>query len=215
VIFKSGGNLEGVEADFARMLGRELGRPVEFVEMEWENQIPSLLGGRTDIIMSGMTVTQSRQVRIAFTDSYARVALAAVMRAADKSKYPTLNDLSWTQDNVGVIPGTTGDTYVQRNLPHAVRVEIPSPKNGAMELIRRRIDLFVHDGPVAMWLVSENEADLVGFPFLLEEQFLAWGVRRGDPGLLNAVNSVLAGWKRDGTVDRVVTRWMPWRKTAQ
>ncbi len=215
MIFESGGNLAGVEVEFALLLGKELGRPVEFVELAWEKQIPALLGGRTDIIMSNMSVTQARQVRIAFTDPYMKVALVAVMRAEDKGKYITWDDIAWTQANVGVIAGTTGDAFVQKNIPHAVRVEIPSPKDGAVQLIRRRIDLFVHDGPIAMWLVSENEADLAGFPAPLDEQQLAWGIRRDDPEFLAAVNGVLARWKQDGTVDGIVKRWMPWRKTAQ
>jgi polar amino acid transport system substrate-binding protein len=215
MIFKSGGNLTGVEADFARSLGEKLGRPVEFVELDWEKQIPRLLEGRTDIIMSGMAITQARQVRIAFTDHYMKVAIAAVMRTEDKGTYRSWEDIAWTQGNVGVIPGTTGDAFVQKNVSHAVRVEIPSPRDGAMQLIRKRIDLFVHDGPVGMWLVSENEADLAGFPSPLDEQYLAWGVRRDNPELLGAVNQILARWKVDGTVDNVVMRWMPWRKSAR
>jgi len=65
-----------------------------------------------------------------------------------------------------------------------------------------------------MWLVSENEAALVGFSAPLEEQLLGWGIRRDDQGFLAAVNGVLGRWKRDGTVDAIVTRWLPWRKTA-
>ena len=215
MIFKSGGNIAGVEADLARSLGEKLGRPVEFVEMDWEKQIPRLLEGRTDIIMSGMAITQARQVRIAFTDHYMKVAIAAVMRTEDKGTYRSWEDIAWTQGNVGVIPGTTGDAFVQKNVSHAVRVEIPSPRDGAMQLIRKRIDLFVHAGPVGMWLVSENEADLAGFPSPLDEQYLAWGVRRDNPELLGAVNQILARWKVDGTVDNVVIRWMPWRKSAR
>jgi polar amino acid transport system substrate-binding protein len=215
MIFRSGGSLAGVEADFARLLGEELGRPVEFVELDWDKQIPTLLDGRIDIIMSGMSVTPTRQVRIAFAEPYMTVALVAVMRAEDRGKYVTWDDLSGSQDNVGVIPGTTGDAFVQKHMSHAVRVSIPSPKDGAMQLTRRRIDLFVHDGPTGMWLVSENEAALAGFPAPLEEQPLAWGLRRDDQGLLAAVNSALARWRREGTLDRVVTRWLPWRKTAQ
>jgi ABC-type amino acid transport substrate-binding protein len=215
MIFKSPDGLMGLEADFARLLGRELGRPVEFVELEWDKQIPALLEGRTDIIMSNMTITAARQVRIVFTDAYVRVALVAVMRANDKAKFSTWDDILSTQGNVGVVPNTTGDAYVQRNMPYAVRVEVPTVKDAALQLERRRIDLLVHDGPVAMWMISENEADLVGFSSPLEEQDLGWGVRRGDQALLSTVNGVLAKWKRDGTLDNALDRWMPWRKARR
>ena len=55
MIFKLRKSLVGVEVDLAHALGRELGRPVEFVELPWDAQIPALLQGKTDIIMSAMT----------------------------------------------------------------------------------------------------------------------------------------------------------------
>jgi ABC-type amino acid transport substrate-binding protein len=40
-----------VEADLARRLAEELKRPIKFVGLSWEEQIP-LLEGKIDIIMS-------------------------------------------------------------------------------------------------------------------------------------------------------------------
>ena len=67
VIFKQAGKLAGVEVDFADLLSRELGRQVKFVELKRDDQISALLEGRTDIIMSGMSVTEPREIRIDFT----------------------------------------------------------------------------------------------------------------------------------------------------
>jgi ABC-type amino acid transport substrate-binding protein len=62
VIFRENSRIAGVEADFARAMGEALGRPVQFVEVGWEDQIPALMEGRTDIIMSGMSVTRAREL---------------------------------------------------------------------------------------------------------------------------------------------------------
>ena len=39
VIYKQGGQILGIEADFARKLGAALGRQVIFVEVPWDKQL--------------------------------------------------------------------------------------------------------------------------------------------------------------------------------
>jgi len=83
MIFLSGGWATGVEVDLARLLGQKLERPVQFIPVDWTDQIPALLAGKTDIIMSSMTITRPREVRINFTHPYFKSGLLAMMRAED------------------------------------------------------------------------------------------------------------------------------------
>src|SRR5205823_6813232 len=69
-VSRQGGGLAGLEVDFARELTGALGRSLELRELEWNELIPALEAGRIDLIMSGMTITRARQVRIAFTATY-------------------------------------------------------------------------------------------------------------------------------------------------
>src|SRR5262245_39798064 len=62
MVYKEAGKVTGVEVDFANALGAELNRPVKFVEVDWADQITALAEGRTDIIMSGMSITPARQL---------------------------------------------------------------------------------------------------------------------------------------------------------
>src|SRR5438128_7031685 len=78
--FRQGGELVGLDVDFARALAGALGRPLQLREVDWDDRIPTLLAGRTDVIMSGMTITPARQVRMAFSDPYLSSGLLAVVR---------------------------------------------------------------------------------------------------------------------------------------
>jgi ABC-type amino acid transport substrate-binding protein len=149
-------------------------------------------------------------VRINFTDPYLKIGLMAAIRAEDADKYDSLESIMTTYENVGVIPGTTGDVFVQRKFPHARRMAVSSAKYAALELKRRRIDVFVYDGPAIAWLVSENEADLAGVWEPFNTEYLAWGVRRDDQLLLQAANGILRKWKQDGTLRQVLERWLPY-----
>jgi len=212
IIFRQGGEMAGVEADLARMLGVRLGRPIHFVEVSWDQQIDTLMAGRTDIIMSGMSVTEARAVRIAFSDPYLEGGLMAAVRSEDARRFGSREALLQTDGVIGALDRTTGDVFVQRNFPNARRVTLSLASDGALALRRRTIDVFVHDGPSIAWLVSANEAELAGIWIPLNRENLAWGVRRDDPALLAQLNESLAAWKQDGTLNEVLVRWLPYLK---
>jgi|WetSurMetagenome_2_1015567.scaffolds.fasta_scaffold198452_1 ABC-type amino acid transport substrate-binding protein len=215
MIFKINDRITGLETDFAALLGDVLGREVTFVELPFTELINALMEGKIDIVMSGMTVTQARQVRVSFTDPYLKIGQVAMMRVQDASKYNSLMSIRQCNGAVGVIKGTTGEAYVRANFPQAapiVAVKDPSEAPGLLNF--RRIDLFVYDAPAIVWLVSENETTLKGFWEPLDDESLAWAVNRDDQALLKAANTALATWKKDGTVNQVVKKWLPYWKTS-
>jgi polar amino acid transport system substrate-binding protein len=211
LIFKLGDRITGVEADLALRLGQALGRRVAFVEVQWEDQIPALLASRTDIIMSGMSITDARKVRIAFTDAYLDGGLMAVMRKQDAARYSARDVLLDATTTVGVVGATTGEAFVRRSFPSTRVVVFTRPSDGALGLTRRTVDLFVHDAPVVAWLVSENETELALHRRLLTRESLAWGLRREDPDLAR-INGVLQSWKNDGSLLALLQKWMPYLK---
>jgi len=210
IIFKQDNTIAGVEADLANMLAKELKTRVQFIQLAWENQIPALLEGKTDIIMSGMSVTKAREIRIAFADPYLKSGLIAAMRAKDIKKYSSKEDLLKSSSTIAAVKDTTGHAFLERNFPNATRkTSFGKASDGAFELTRGSIDIFINDAPSIIWLVSENEADLAGFWEPLDEEYLAWGVRKDDEAFLMQLNSILRKWKQDGTLDSILHRWLP------
>jgi len=209
VVFKEADSIVGVESDLAHLMAGELGRPVKFVQLSWNEQIPSLIRGDIDIIMSGMSITDARKIRINFSDPYMKVGLGALIRHKDKAAYDTPEKIMASDARIGVEKGTTGDVFVQQDCPHARRTSYLHPADAARDLLNNRIDIFIHDSPSVYWLASENEADLTVVPTPFRKDELAWGLRRNDQQLLISVNEKLADWKADGTLTRVIERWIP------
>jgi ABC-type amino acid transport substrate-binding protein len=65
-VFKQAGKIVGLDADMAREFARFIGKTPRFVDLKWDDQINALLENRTDIIMSGMSITNMRRMSIAF-----------------------------------------------------------------------------------------------------------------------------------------------------
>ena len=202
--------LVGLEVDFARELAASLHRPLELVEVEWGDVLQSLLGGNTDVIMAGMTITPARQVAIAFSDPYLRSGLLAVVRREDAGRYRTPNAAFATRGAIGVVSGTTGERFVREQVPRAEINVYPTAPAAMLELRQRRVDVVVHDAPVGIWFVSRDEANLAAVLKLLDEEQLGWGMRRDDGALRAEVNATLARWRTDGTRERILARWLPY-----
>jgi len=213
VIFKTNEQITGLEADLARRLAAELRRPIEFVEVSWERQIPALLERKTNIIMSGMTITQARQVRIAFSQPYLTSGLMIAFTAENASKYTSLQNIMESFPAVGFVAGTTGEVYARDKFREGNRmIPVKSADEAALALKNRRIDIFVYDAPSVVWIVSENEAELKLLPELLNIEYLGWGLRRDDQELLVGVNALLSKWKNDGTLKETILKWLPYWK---
>lgn len=212
VVFRQADGWGGIEIDLAVRLADRLGRPLEVVPTRRDQLIPALLNNRYDIIMSGMTITDARKIRIDFSEPYLRSGLYALLRADDAKKYRRAADVINAHANVGVVVGTTGDTFLQREMRNAARWGVSKPSAAPFELGNHRIDLFIHDAPSVMWLASEHESELVALQAFLDTEYLGWGIRRSDSVLLQQVNSVLAEWKADGTLEQVLKHWLPYQK---
>jgi ABC-type amino acid transport substrate-binding protein len=210
LIYRQGEAIVGLEVDLARRLGQELKRPVNLVVLKWEEQIPALLENKTDIIMSGMSVTPAREVRIRFVEPYLKSGLVAAFRAEDTPKYTSREIILNSYAAVGAAKGTTGDVFLQRNFVTGTRkVVLPRAADAAYELKRRSIDLFLHDAPYILWMVSANEASLNALWEPFNQENLAWGVRKGDDAFFEQVDRVVKKWKSDGTLDALLAKWLP------
>src|SRR5207245_5151002 len=70
--FKQGGQLVGLEVDFARELASALGRPLDLVEIAWGDLIPAVPTRRADILMAAMTATRAHRAQIAVSAPHPR-----------------------------------------------------------------------------------------------------------------------------------------------
>ena len=216
MIFKNNGEIRGAEADLAIRLAKTLGREAQFIEQGWEQLIPALMDGKIDIIMSGMSITDARKARVPFAEPYLKIGLVTLMRAGDASKFNSLTSIRESFSTIGVVQGTTGEAFVRKNfLKSADIISFQKASEARYLLVNMRIDLFVHDAPSVVWLVSENEGILKGFWEPFDEEYLGWAVNPGEQDLLMKVNSILSNWKKDGTLKEILTRWLPYWKNFE
>jgi len=210
LIFRQGNKIVGLEADLARELAAYLGKSLRFVELKWDDQIPALLENRTDIIMSGMTITRLRKVRVAFALSYFESGQMALVRRKDAARYGTGLFSFTTSSAIGAIRDTTGEFYVETQFSSVKRKLYTNPDAAVKDLIKKEIDMFIHDAPMILYLASVNETrGLTDLFVRLTKEPLAWAVRKDDVALLESTNIFLRSFNETGELSKIVKYWIP------
>lgn len=210
VIFKQGGAVVGIEADYAKLLGEALGKEIRFVEVPWNKLIDSLEQNKIDIIMSGMTITKPRSIRINFSTPYMQSGLSGLFR---RDAYDPSGLLASTIINqnkrIGYVEGTTAEFFAMQRFPRAEKKSFSSPAAAVKALKNSKIEMFIYDAPIVWWLSAVNESELVAFIDVLNIEPLAWGVRKNNVVLLDQVNKLVAQWTKDGTSKKIAQNWIP------
>ena len=213
LIYKQNGKIIGLEADFAKALAKYLGKSLRFVELDWRDLIPALMANQIDIIMSGMTKTPIREVRIAFTARYLRSGQSALIRREDAARFSTGIFTLTTSSAIGVIKDTTGEYFVETHYGSVKKVLFRNSRAAVKALINKRIDMFIHDAPIIFYLASENETNgLTALFALLQEEDLAWAVRKDNKDLLNSANNFLTDSGHQEMIKEMIKYWIPFAK---
>jgi len=214
LIFKQNNKISGLEAEMALDLAEYLKKTAVFVEVPWEDQIPALMENRTDIIMSGMSVTPARQYSIAFSKPYFKAGLMLLAKNLQKYNYiknietVLVQSVTW---RVGVVKETTGESFTrEKNIGTKSITAFDDQEAAFNALVSGRIDVFIHDAPNVLMLAAQHQNDGVNpLPVMLNEEYLAWGLRKGDRKLIEAVNAFIDQARRQGTMQTTIKRWIP------
>ncbi|MCW7753676.1 transporter substrate-binding domain-containing protein [Desulfobotulus sp. H1] len=204
------GELMGFDVDLAYLLGDTMGVRVEFIPPSgsYATMLDDLKANRFDIIISGMTITPQRNLKIMFSDPYITVGQAILANNRHRNTIRNADDLNSTNYLVVYLEGTTGAAAVDRFLPRARRIAVSTQQEGVAMVREGRADAFVYDLPAFATLVAKEGKNVFHFidqPLTFEP--IGMGLRFTDHELLNLINNFTRQIQADGTYDTLYDRW--------
>lgn len=203
------GKFVGFDIDVAKEMAKAMGVKFVPVNTAWDGIIPSLLTGKFDIIMSGMTVTQERNLKVNFADPYIVIGQTILLSKKHEASVKSYKDLNDPKYVVTSKLGTTGEQAVKRKIPKCVYKSFETETEAFLEVVNGKADAYVYDQPNCVVLMAQQGVGKVVFldkPFTYEP--LAWAVKRGDPDFLNWLNNFLRQLKNDGRYDVFYNKWI-------
>lgn len=208
-VTRRAGTISGIELDLAAEVGKVLGVPVRIVDVPWDKLFDELGNRRIDVVMAGVTVTSERQTRFAFAEPYLRTGIVALVRAEDRERLGTRDAACNSKVTVGVVGNTTGERFVREKCPQVQVRVFETADDAVLEVANGKLDAVVGDGPVLGYLMSQQAVALEIVPTGNVNEQLAWMVRQDDTALKQALDGALETMRRDGTLQRVLQKWIP------
>ena len=213
------GEIIGFDVDMGKRMAKAMGVKLEIVSTAWDGIIPALLTGKFDVLMSGMTLTQQRNLTVNFATPYILIGQSILIKKELADTVKSYRDLNNAKYTVASKLGTTGEQATKRMIGNAKYISYETEQEGVMELVNGKIDAFVYDLPFNTIAVGQKG---VGKIVHLDEPFtkepLAWAIKRGDADFLNWLNNFMAQVKYDGVYDKIYKKWFQdsaWMKEIQ
>ncbi|YCH32236.1 ABC transporter substrate-binding protein [Erwinia sp. D4-22] len=202
------GKIEGFMPDVAAEVAKRQHLEVNFTAVPFPTLIQSVIAGKIDMIVAGMTPTPERAKRIAFSQPVTAFGAGLVVRDDNKKAYH-----SW-QDLKGEVVGTmAGTDYTQSLMQSGIAKEVKvydSPADMTRDLSLGRVAAGMNDYPILK--AQEKAGGLKGMHVVegyKPEQVspMAFGVKKGNEKLLADINSALTAMKADGSLQAIKNKW--------
>ena len=197
----------GFEVELMQAIGEKLGLTSVYLSpVKFDTIIPTIKqGGTADVGVSNFTITDERKQEIDFTDPYLDSNQGLVtLASSDKT---TQDDLNSTDVKVAVQAGTTGESWVEENLPNATLASLDDPVQALTGVQTGSFNAAVADLPVVQYLVNNSFTDCqVSIEIPTGEQY-GIVVSKSNPALTSAINDALAQLDEDGTLKDLKTKW--------
>ncbi|MDR3673215.1 MAG: transporter substrate-binding domain-containing protein [Holophaga sp.] len=200
--FVQNGKRTGFDIELIEAIAKTLGRPVQWVDIDFKGLIPGLIANRFDVAASGIYMTDERRKVVDFTDSYYSGGLVAIVRRDTKAiNQPA--DLAGKKVSVQV--GTKSVAYLKDTYPTVQRVEVEKNQEMFDLLLIGRVDAVVTGRPAAAEFAKAQPSVRVLDKALTTELY-GFALRKGDP-LTGQMNQALQKLRANGSYNALVTRW--------
>ena len=211
------GERTGSSVEFCKLMAKEMGVQIKFLDYDWDGLIPALLSKKADLLAADMTPTLKRAMKISFCDPY--MYTGSVVFTKKDSKLKNVDDcLALGKDlKVAVLLGSTGEQDARTFFPEA---EIKTYKGGGPLLIdavlKGHADVGVNDDSAVVGQLGNFPPDSAAIiSDQLSKSPLAFAVRYDSPDLREWINLFFLHVTLDGRHDKNMTYWvetLDWKK---
>lgn len=210
------GRLKGFNVDIAHALCAQMKRRCELQRFAWDDLIPALQQGRTDLILASMSITEERLQQVDFTRKYAQTpAFFFAREGAVNEVIVTPRRLRGKR--IGVQRETTYDRFLSaRYQSHASIVRYASAADTYQALQRGEVDLVLDDAVSGYFGFLQTPRG-AGFSrvgnAVIAPRFFGQGqgiaVRKGDDTLRDHLDQALLAILDNGLYRRIERRYFP------
>jgi ABC-type amino acid transport substrate-binding protein len=202
------GELMGLEIDLARGLAQTMGVKAEFVQKPFGDLLDAVAKGDVDMVMSGMSITPERNMKVAFVGPYHLSGKAILTKSSLLAAAQSAEEIDDSQLTLSALRGSTSARFVRAVFPDAKLTETDNHGEALALVIGDKAQAMVSDYEAALLGVMLNpKANLTMTSKPLTIEPIGIAVTPGDALLVNFLENTLGALELSGLLQALHMRW--------
>jgi polar amino acid transport system substrate-binding protein len=201
------GSLMGFDVDIANAMATAMGVKLTLVPMDFASLLPAVQRGDVDMVLSGLTMTARRNLKVAFVGPYLVSGMSLLTKSKTMAKLRKAEEINTASVKVAVLRDSTAEKFAQDSLPKAQMTLVDTLDDGVALVRQGKVDALIADHPFCLVSVYRygDELTTLQTPFTFEPLGIA--LPPNDPLLVNWTQNELAELDDSGSIYDMMYSW--------
>lgn len=203
------GELIGYEVDLAKGMAKAMGVRAKLQVIPFAELLPALQSGKIDLILSNMTITPTRNLKVAFVGPYFTSGKAFLTKIKTIALADEANDIDAKKTRLVALKGSTSQAFVEEAIPGATLVTADDYDEAVKMVLEDKVHAMVADYPICVVSVYRYpDKGLLSVVTTLTYEPIGVGVPAGDPLLVNWVENFMGIAEKTGLLEKLKETWL-------
>lgn len=207
VMATTDGSFEGINVDLATIVAKKLGRSgLKIIDQEWSGIFAGLNAKRYEFMIAPTTLTYERSKVMLFMEGYLNTDFQFLIRK-DAPDIKSLDDMKGKV--IALNNGSASDGWAKKNADqYGYKITRYGKTADAIQaVLTKRADAFMSSNSNVGWAAVKNK-DVKPSLMIPSGLVFSWPFRLDDTETRAKVESIIECLKLDGTVAKIVEKWL-------
>jgi len=176
--------------------------------MNFNDLLPALEAGQVDLILSGMTMTQLRNTRVAFAGPYFGSGKSILIKQENAAALRSIATMNNPDVTLAALKGSTSQLFVERLIPKAKLVPTDDYDQAIAMVLDGKVQAMVADFPICNVSVFRyRDKGLTTLKSPLNYEPIGIAMLPTDPLLLNWAQNFVTTMLNSGELEVLRQKW--------
>jgi polar amino acid transport system substrate-binding protein len=202
------GEVFGLEADLAEMIAGAMGVKARFVTRPFSELLPALQTGEVDMVLSGMTITPKRNLKVAFVGPYFISGKAFLTKVKTIANAKEAVDVNNPDTRLVALRDSTSQAFAEAVLDKTTLFTTGTYDEAVDMVLKDKVHAMIADYPICVVSVFRYpEAGLLSVITPLTYEPIGIAIPASDPLLMNWTTNTLNSIEASGQLDELKLKW--------
>jgi polar amino acid transport system substrate-binding protein len=202
------GEIFGLEPDLARMLAEAMSVRIKFVTKPFNELLPALQTGQVDMVLSGMTITPKRNLKVAFVGPYFISGKAFLTKIKTIAYADEAADANNPNTKIVALKDSTSQAFAEKYLDKTTLYTTGTYDEAVNMVLQDKVQAMIADYPICVVSVFRYpDAGLLSVVTQLTYEPIGIAIPANDPLLMNWTYNTLNNIEGSGRLDELKLKW--------